>query len=66
MFTMQVMFSHVIWSHSNDTLLWSALYIIYSYKLFLFHRCGYDEKLECEPQPCEPQPMMQKMLAIRR
>jgi hypothetical protein len=29
-------------------------------------RCGYDEKLECEPQPCEPQPMMQKMLAIRR
>ena len=32
----------------------------------LYFRCGYDEKLECEPQPCEPQPMMQKMLAIRR
>merc|ERR1719362_2073274 len=29
-------------------------------------RCGFDEKLECEPLACEPQPMMQKMLAIRR
>jgi len=29
-------------------------------------RCGFDEKLECEPLACEPQPMMKKMLAIRR
>ena len=34
--------------------------------MFLFSRCGFDEKLECEPLACEPQPMMQKMLAIRR
>jgi len=29
-------------------------------------RCGFDEKLECEPLACEPQPMMAKMLALRR
>ena len=44
----------------------SVIYYIFIQIAFLFHRCGYDEKLECEPQPCEPQPMMQKMLAIRR
>ena len=62
------MFSHVIWSHSNDSTLnmVSVIYYIFIQIAFLFHRCGYDEKLECEPQPCEPQPMMQKMLAIRR
>ena len=29
-------------------------------------RCGFDEKLRCDPQACEPQPMMKRMLAIRR
>jgi len=29
-------------------------------------RCGFDEKLECEPLPCEVQPMMKRMLAIKR
>jgi len=28
-------------------------------------RCGYDEKLECEPLSCEVQPMMKRMLSIR-
>ena len=47
-------------------------YILHTYfvwksnSVILFFRCGFDEKLECEPLACEPQPMMQKMLAIRR
>ncbi|XP_059091047.1 serine-rich adhesin for platelets-like [Tigriopus californicus] len=28
-------------------------------------RCGYNEKLECEPQPCEPAPLMKRMLTLR-
>ena len=39
---------------------------LYIFSVIIICRCGFDEKLECEPLACEPQPMMQKMLAIRR
>jgi len=32
----------------------------------LICRCGYNEKLECEPQSCEPKFMIEKMLKFHR
>ena len=32
----------------------------------LLCRCGYNEKLECEPQTCEPKFMLEKMLKFHR
>jgi hypothetical protein len=29
-------------------------------------RCGFNEKLECEPQSCEPKFMIEKMLKFHR
>ena len=44
----------------------AAICLHFCYCLPFNFRCGFDEKLECEPLACEPQPMMKKMLAIRR
>ena len=38
----------------------------YGHGVISLCRCGFDEKLRCDPQACEPQPMMKRMLAIRR